>query len=52
LEPFDTKINCSGCLNLPQQQLSLSKMESNDPLSLLHQKKIKIKENKILKYGG
>jgi len=53
LEPFDTKINCFGCLNLPRQQLSLSKLESDDPLSLLYQKKkIKIKENKILKYGG
>jgi len=52
LEPFDTKINCSGCLNLPQQQLFFSKLESGDSLSFLHQKKIKIEDNEVLKYGG
>jgi two-component SAPR family response regulator len=39
MKPFDIKINCFGGLNLPQQQLSLSKRESNDLFSLLNQKK-------------
>jgi len=43
---FDIKINCFGDLNLPQQQLSLSKPEFNDLFSLLHQKKKKQKREK------
>jgi len=53
LKSFDTKINCFGCLNLPQQQFFLFKLESGDPPSLsFTKKKIKIEENEVLKYGG
>jgi hypothetical protein len=48
MKPFDIKIDCFGGLNLPQQQqLSLSKPESNDLFSLFHEKKQKKRKMKF-----
>jgi len=39
MEPFDIKINYFGGRNHHQRQLSLSTLESDEPLSLLPPKK-------------
>ena len=41
MEHFDIKLDCFDGLNLPQQQLSLSKLNFSDLFSLLNLKKLK-----------
>jgi hypothetical protein len=48
MEPFDTKIDRFGGRNLPQQLLSLSKLEFGTPFfSSTKKKRLKREENKV-----